>query len=121
LEGIAFEVRDVVDLMAEDGSVTLHRLNVDGGAAANDLLCQTQANTLGISVDRPVELQTTGVGAAFLAGLGTGVWSTPEEIAACRSLDRSFTPAQDAKQGADMAHRRWREAVSRSRDWAAPN
>lgn len=126
LEGIAFEVRDVVDLMAHDGDISLHGLSVDGGAAANDLLCQIQADLLNMPIDRPRELQTTGVGAAFLAGLGTGVWSSPEQIAASRSRDRLFTPESDPESGPESSHgvqashRRWRDAVRRARGWAEP-
>ena len=73
LEAIAFEVADVVDLLVADGRVALASLAIDGGAAANDLLCQLQADAAQISVDRSAELQTTGLGAAFLAGVGAGV------------------------------------------------
>ena len=112
LEAIAFEVRDVVDLMVREGGVSLPRLAVDGGAAANDLLCQLQADQVRVPVDRSAELQTTGLGAAFLAGLGTGVWS-PEEIVRTRRTDRVFTPQTDG----EAAHRRWRRAVERSKGW----
>ena len=80
LEAIAFEVRDVCDLMTGEAGVDLPRLAVDGGAAANDLLCELQADQLGVPVERPSILETTGLGAAFLAGLGTGVWSSTEEL-----------------------------------------
>ncbi|MFM9134696.1 MAG: FGGY-family carbohydrate kinase, partial [bacterium] len=113
LEAIAFEVRDVVDLMAEEGGVTLPRLAVDGGAAANDLLCQIQADQVRIPVDRSAELQTTGLGAAFLAGLGTGVWSEERELVAVRRTDRVFTPQADG----EADHRRWRRAVERAKGW----
>ncbi len=113
LEAIAFEVRDVVDLMAEEGGVTLPRLAVDGGAAANDLLCQIQADQVRIPVDRSAELQTTGLGAAFLAGLGTGVWSEEQELVAARRTDRVFTPQADG----EADHRRWRRAVERAKCW----
>ena len=113
LEAIAFEVRDVVDLMAEEGGVTLPRLAVDGGAAANDLLCQIQADQVRIPVDRAAELQTTGLGAAFLAGLGTGVWSEEQELVAARRTDRVFTPQADG----EADHRRWRRAVERAKGW----
>lgn len=113
LEAIAFEVRDVVDLMAREGGVQLPRLAVDGGAAANDLLCQLQADQVHIPVDRSAELQTTGLGAAFLAGLGTGIW-TQEEVVATRRTDRVFTPQADG----EPAHRRWRRAVERAKGWA---
>ena len=113
LEAIAFEVRDVVDLMVEEGGVTLPRLAVDGGAAANDLLCQIQADQVRIPVDRSAELQTTGLGAAFLAGLGTGVWSEEQELVAARRTDRVFTPQADG----EADHRRWRRAVERAKGW----
>ena len=117
LEGIAFEVRDVVDLMRAEAGVDLHHVSVDGGAAANDLLCQLQADVLGLPVIRPQELQTTGVGAAFLAGLGTGVWnSTADIMATCTSGSR-FEPSGVPDPA---AHVRWREAVSRSRHWLTP-
>jgi glycerol kinase len=110
LEGIAFEVRDVVELM------DVHRLRVDGGAAANDLLCELQASQLGIPVERPQILESTAVGAAFLAGLGNGTWSSPDELRTTWSLDRRFEPAA-APEEVDWAHARWRRAVERSRGW----
>jgi glycerol kinase len=110
LEAIAFEVRDVVDVMGAGTEV----LRVDGGASANDLLMQIQADQLQFPVERPVVAETTGLGAAFLAGLGTGVWSSASELAATWLLDRRFEPgARD-----ESAHRRWREAVRRSMHWA---
>lgn len=117
LDGIAFEVNDVVDLMATEAQVSLRQLNVDGGAAANDLLCQIQADVLGIDVLRPQELQTTGLGAAFLAGLGTGVWSSPSDIVESARVDRRFMPETQDIHG---ARRRWRDAVRRSLGWADP-
>lgn len=113
LEAIAFEVRDVVDLMSTEGGVTLPSLAVDGGAAANDLLCQLQADQVRIPVDRSAELQTTGLGAAFLAGLGTGVWSEESELVDARRSDRVFTPQSDGEE----AHLRWRRAVERAKGW----
>jgi glycerol kinase len=113
LEAIAFQVRDVVDLMAREGGVDLTSLAVDGGAAANDLLCQIQADQVRIPVDRSAELQTTGLGAAFLAGLGTGVWSAESELASVRRSDRVFTPGADG----EAAHQRWRRAVERAKGW----
>ncbi|HAN71434.1 MAG TPA: glycerol kinase [Actinobacteria bacterium] len=114
LEAIAFEVRDVVDLMSREGHVTLDRLAIDGGAAANDLLCQLQADTVRLVVDRSAELQTTGLGAAFLAGLGSGVWTSTEQLADTRRSSGSFAPGPWDPE----AHDRWREAVARSRRWA---
>ena len=114
LDAIAFQVRDVVDLMAREGGVDLRSLAVDGGAAANDLLCQIQADQVRMPVDRSAELQTTGLGAAFLAGLGTGVWSDESELVDARRRDRVFTPQSDGED----AHQRWRRAVDRAKGWA---
>jgi len=114
LEAITFEVRDVVDLMTREAGVELRTLAVDGGAAANDLLCQLQADELGVPVRRPTIVETTGLGAAFLAGLGTGVWGSTDELASTWRLDREFTPGDRNEAG----HRRWRMAVERSKNWA---
>ena len=113
LEAIAFEVRDVVDLMRAESGIPMPHLAVDGGAAANDLLCQLQADQLQIPVDRSAELQTTGLGAAFLAGIGTGVWSGLDDLRAARRTDQVFTPGSDG----EAAHRRWRRAVERAKGW----
>ncbi len=115
LEAIAFEVRDVVDTLPAESAVTT--LTVDGGAAANDLLCQLQADQLGVPVERPRIVETTGLGAAFLAGLGTGVWSSTDELKETWALDRRFEPGVE-RSVADQAHRRWRTAVERSKGWA---
>ncbi len=114
LDAIAFQVRDVVDLMARDGEVPLTRLAIDGGAAANDLLCQLQADAVRLVVDRSAELQTTGLGAAFLAGLGAGLWPTTEALASSRRSSGTFEPGVIDR----VSHERWREAVARSRRWA---
>jgi glycerol kinase len=117
LEAIAFEVRDVIDTMTtEFGHVGRAELSVDGGASVNDLLCQLQADQLGLPVRRPTVTETTGLGAAFLAGLGTGVWSSTNELAATWQLDRRFEPLAGARD--DGRYDRWTEAVSRSRGWA---
>jgi glycerol kinase len=112
LEAIAFEVRDVVNTMPPVSS-----LAVDGGAAANDLLCQLQADQLGVPVVRPRTVETTGLGAAFLAGLGAGVWDSTDALQETWRLDRRFEPRQD-RAAADAAHERWRRAVERAKDWA---
>ena len=115
LEAIAYQVRDVVDVMTHESGVHLPKLAVDGGASANNFLCQVQANQLQVPVVRPMILETTGLGAAFLAGLGTGVWSSLAELADTWHEDARFTPgAQDAK-----GFRHWRTAVERSKGWAA--
>ncbi|MEI6620586.1 MAG: glycerol kinase GlpK [Actinomycetes bacterium] len=114
LEAIAFEVRDVVDVMVGESHIPLPRLTVDGGAAANDFLCQLQADQVQVPVVRSEILETTGLGAAFLAGLGTGVWASMEELAATWRSDRTFEPAERDQQ----AYRRWRVAVERTKNWA---
>ncbi len=112
LEAIAFEVRDVLETMPG-----LSSLRVDGGAAANDLLCQIQADQIGVPVERPRAVETTGLGAAFLAGLGAGVWSSTDDLRHTWQLDHRFEPGTD-RSGADAAHARWRDAVERSKGWA---
>ncbi|CAB4742303.1 unannotated protein [freshwater metagenome] len=112
LEAITFEVRDVIETMPARTS-----LAVDGGACANDLLCQLQADQLGLTVERPRLTETTALGAAFLAGLGVGVWGSTDELRETWQLDRSFAPSPD-RAAADAAHRRWTEAVERSKGWA---
>ena len=112
LEAIAFEVRDVLETMPARSS-----LRVDGGAAANDLLCQIQADQLGVPVERPKVVETTALGAAFLAGLGAGVWSSTDDLRHTWNLDRRFEPHGD-RATADAAHARWRDAVERSKGWA---
>src|SRR4051812_4931406 len=116
LEAITFEVRDVVDTVPDRTALTC--LTVDGGAAANDLLCQIQADVLGVPVERPRVVETTALGAAFLAGLGTGVWSSVEELRKTWHLDRRFEPSAERAK-ADAAHARWRDAVERAKGWAS--
>ncbi|WP_104107328.1 glycerol kinase GlpK [Nocardioides sp. 616] len=112
LEAIAFEVRDVLETMPD-----LASLRVDGGAAANDLLCQIQADQVGVPVERPRIVETTALGAAFLAGLGTGVWDSVDDLRETWQLGRSFEPRSD-RQASDRAYRRWQDAVERSKGWA---
>ena len=116
LEAIAFEVRDVAETLPS--STALTSLTVDGGASANDLLCRMQADQLGVPVERPRFVETTAIGAAFLAGLGTGVWSSFDELKATWQLDQRFEPS-GSREDADAAYARWREAVERSKGWAA--
>jgi glycerol kinase len=117
LDAIAFEVRDVVDAMTEEAGLEVPQLQVDGGAAANNLLCQLQSDQLGVPVQRPEVLETTALGAAFLAGLGTGVWSTQDELAQTWRLDRRFEPTAGVRD--DGTHARWLTAVERSKAWPA--
>jgi len=112
LEAITFEVRDVLETMPG-----LATLKVDGGAAANDLLCQFQADQVGVPVERPRIVETTALGAAFLAGLGTGVWASTDQLRETWQLDKRFEPRAD-RAAADAAHERWIDAVNRSKNWA---
>ncbi|QDT36776.1 glycerol kinase GlpK [Stratiformator vulcanicus] len=116
LESMAFQTRDVLDAMTADSGVTLKELRVDGGASANDLLMQFQSDLLGVPVHRPVVRETTALGAAYLAGLATGVWDDLSEIEANWALDREFRPTQP-RSDSDGRYERWREAVRRALDW----
>jgi glycerol kinase len=115
IESIAFQVADVLRAMDADTGIPCRELRVDGGAAANDLLMQFQADLLGIPVHRPAVLESTAQGAAYLAGLATGFWSSVDEIAQTRA-DAVFAAAAD-RGPADRVYARWRDAVERSRGW----
>ena len=118
LEAIAFEVRDVLATMPESGSGALR---VDGGASANDLLCRLQADQLGVPVERPEIVETTALGAAFLAGLGVGVWDSTDDLRETWQLEARFEPTDDpdTRAAADAAYARWQEGVRRSLAWAS--
>ena len=113
LEAIAFEVRDVFDVMVTGGWRQRCVLRADGGAAANDLLMQMQADQLQVPVERAAVGETTALGAAFLAGLGTGTWSSTGELAATWRLGRRFDPGPPD----DPGYGRWRQSVARIRNW----
>ena len=115
LEAIAFEVRDVLTTMPGADSSPLR---VDGGASANDLLCRIQADQLGVPVERPRIVETTALGAAFLAGLGVGVWESTDDLRQTWQLDQRFEPEGD-RATADAAYARWQDAVERSKGWAS--
>ncbi len=116
LEAITYEVRDVIDTVTD--RTGLSTLAVDGGAAANDLLCQLQADLLGVPVERPKIVETTALGAAFMAGLGTGVWESTDALRATWQLDRVFTPNPAAAEKTAAAYALWLKAVERSKNWA---
>ncbi len=120
LESIAFQVADVLDAMAADSGTRPGVLRVDGGAAANDLLLQLQADVLGVPVERPVVAETTALGAAYLAGLAIGYWDGLDDIAHNWALDRRFEPSTSADRRAELLHG-WHRAVERSRAWIAPD
>jgi glycerol kinase len=114
LESLAYQSRDVVDAMSADSGKKLRRLRVDGGAAANDFLMQFQADILGAVVERPEVVETTAMGAAFLAGLGTGIFRSGREIESARRVDRVFKPKLGAK-ARQALYDGWVEAVARVR------
>jgi len=116
LEAIAYQAHDVLKAMEADLGERMETLRVDGGASANDYLCQFQADILGCKVSRPKVIETTALGAAFLAGLATGVWESTESIEALWEEDRAFTPGE-AAQNVDELVRGWKRAVERSRGW----
>jgi glycerol kinase len=119
LEAIAYQSRDVLEAMVSEAGIAPRRLRVDGGAAANDLLCQFQADMLDLPVLRPAVIETTGLGAAYLAGLGVGLWPSLEALAARAAIERTFAPAMDPARRAQR-YEGWRRAVDRARAWAHP-
>jgi glycerol kinase len=117
LEAMAFQTRDVVEAMTAASGRPLTALRADGGASANTLLLQLQADQLQVPVHRPVVQETTALGAAYLAGLAEGVWSSPADVAANWQLDVEVQP-QASAGAATQKHAMWRRAVERSRGWA---
>jgi len=118
IEAMAYQTRDVVAAMERASGTPLADLRVDGGAAANDLMLQFQADQLGVTVQRPVETETTAIGGALLAGLAEGVWGSLDEVAAAWQLDAAFAPTPD-RGPADALYADWLRAVERSRAWAS--
>ncbi|MFM7244643.1 MAG: glycerol kinase GlpK [Planctomycetaceae bacterium] len=119
LEAIALSVADVVECMQRDSGLPLRQLRVDGGASANDLLMQIQADVLGIVVERPAVVETTALGAALLAGLAAGIFPDAAAVADARRIERRFEPQITADTRQRMLAT-WRDAVDRSRGWARP-
>jgi len=116
VEAMAYQTRDVIEAMESDAGEPLRELRVDGGAVVMDVLCQFQADLLGIPVRRPRQVETTALGAAFLAGLGAGVWKDAD-LEDLWKLDREFEPKM-SRDRADSLQADWRRAVERSRGWA---
>ncbi|MCK8060770.1 MULTISPECIES: glycerol kinase GlpK [unclassified Fusibacter] len=116
LESIAYQTRDVLEAMQEDSGIRLETLKVDGGATANDFLMQFQSDILAVPVDRPVVRETTALGAAYLAGLAVGFWSSREEIAMNWSMETQFTQNITEASRAKL-YKGWKRAVERSRAW----
>ncbi|MGI9018396.1 MAG: glycerol kinase GlpK [Euzebya sp.] len=117
VEAMAFQTCDVIEAMQADSGIALEELRVDGGASAMNLLCQFQADLLGVAVLRPKVRETTALGAGFAAGLGAGVWASTDELADVWQLDTRFEPGMQSDE-ADRRQRRWRQAVSLSKGWA---
>ncbi len=117
LESIAYQSADVLRAMERDADLTLHELRVDGGAAANDLLMQFQADLLGVPVVRPEVLETTALGAATLAGLAVGFWKDASDLRANWRVDRRFEPSMSRDEAATL-RAGWEKAVGRAKGWA---
>ena len=116
LESLAYQVNDVLEAMKADSGIELAALKVDGGASANDFLMQTQSDIINAPVNRPQCVETTAMGAAYLAGLAVGFWESKEAVLESRNVERIFrTQIDDAKRNAMV--KGWRAAVGCSRDW----
>jgi glycerol kinase len=116
LEAIAYQTREVLDAVNADSGVPLTELKVDGGATANDLLMQFQADIIGVPVVRPVVAETTALGAAYAAGLAVGFWSGLDELRANWQEDSRWEPSMDPEEAARLV-RNWKKAVTKTLDW----
>jgi glycerol kinase len=114
---MAYQTRDVLEVMQAESNLSLSALKVDGGAAANPQLLQFQADLLDVPVRRPVVGETTALGAAYLAGLAVGYWDGLDDVRRNWALDREFTPRMAASER-DRLYHGWRRAVERSLNWA---
>ena len=117
LDGIAFQVADVLDVMKEDSGIPINELRVDGGASCNNLLMQIQADLLQAPVVRPKNTETTAMGAAYLAGLAAGFWKDRSEVRQAWQVDRIFEPKRSADEVTALRNR-WLEALGRAKNWA---
>lgn len=117
LESIAFQTGDVLRAMEADSGIPIKELRVDGGATANSLLMQFQSDILRVPVIRPVVTETTALGAAYLAGLAVGYWSSADEIQKQWQIDKRFEPQMDAERVADLL-KGWQRAVAAAIAWA---
>lgn len=119
LESLAYQTRDVLEAMEQDAQLDLHTLRVDGGACANNFLMQFQADILNTPVERPAVIETTALGAAYLAGLAVGFW-THTDLKHYWSLDRQFTPEMPTEQRQHL-YQQWQKAVERTQGWEEPS
>ena len=117
LESLAYQTYDVLKAMEEDSGIELKALKVDGGACANNFLMQFQADILGVQVDRPDVIETTALGAAYLAGLAVGYWKDKEDVAKNWAISKAFQPNMTSERRAELIDG-WHEAVNRSKAWA---
>jgi glycerol kinase len=117
VDAMAYQTRDVLEAMQADSQLPLMTLKVDGGAAANAMLLQFQADLLNVTVRRPVVAETTALGAAYLAGLAVGYWNGLDDVRTNWALDREFRPSMDAAMR-EKLYAGWTKAVNRSLDWA---
>lgn len=116
LESITYQMTDLLEAMTDDSDIILRDLRVDGGASVSDIMMQIQADMTGVSVNRPKNVETTALGAAYCAGLATGVWESLEEIEANREVDKIFTPSMEITLR-NKKYSDWKRAVERSRNW----
>ena len=116
LEAIAYQMTDLLEAMKQDSDIELSELRVDGGASVSDIMMQIQSDMIRTNVNRPKMVETTAIGAAYLAGLATGFWKDTEEIAKIREVDKVFEPKMDIEKR-EKRYRGWLRAVERSRDW----
>ena len=116
LESITFQMTDLLEAMMKDSGIMLKDLRVDGGASISDIMMQIQANMTGVNVNRPKNREATALGAAYLAGLATGVWENTAEIEANRQVDKIFVPSMPEEERNKM-YSNWKRAVERSRNW----
>lgn len=120
LESIAYQTCDVLEAMQQDAGQPLEALRVDGGAVANNFLMQFQADILGTRVERPKMRETTALGAAYLAGLAVGFWNSLDDLREKAVIEREFEPQLDAQER-EKLYKGWKQAVSRTQGWAAPD
>jgi len=116
LESLAYQSKDLLNAMEKDSGIPLKSLKVDGGACKNDFLMQFQADILGVPVDRPTIVETTAMGASYLAGLAVGFWKNKEEVAEAWAIDRTFEPMMDAEVRAEL-FAGWTKSVKRAKNW----
>lgn len=116
LEAIAYQSKDVINAMVEESGIPLNRLKVDGGASANNFLMQFQADVLGVPVERPSTIESTALGAAYLAGLAVGFWKSKEEISLSWRKDHTFYPSME-NSVREVLYHKWQKAVMRAMDW----